>query len=286
MMTLYAQKDPDASSVAQFLQRRVARVLPLYFLVVMLAYLLTQAGAEWSLPVTNKNVLAHLLLWHGTEVVWTIPVEFQFYFVFPVLWLVGFYSRGALLALMCVIVAVVLLIGAPEFPVVVKFLPFFLVGMGVAMLPSKILINKASGLMNVVFVAAMLGYILSFPRVFSAFGMPTPPSPWVSPAAYLIVPPLLLWSALSASLARPVLANPLAVYAGTISYSAYLLHYPILKLLGQAPLFSEHTGLYAVAFFTLTVALSSLSYFAFEAPLRAWISRLGMRRADRSYSLT
>jgi len=60
------------------------------------------------------------------------------------------------------------------------------------------------------------------------------------------------------------------LWLGTISYSIYLWHYPILQWV-KAPLDGMNAGLagYLLAAVPLTIAVSALSYYAVERPFLA-----------------
>lgn len=80
MGRLYLDLPFSSSAVLTFFRRRVARVVPLYLVVVAIAFSLGLYG------VTQANLFEHLLFLRGSGVLWTIPVEVQFYALFPVLW--------------------------------------------------------------------------------------------------------------------------------------------------------------------------------------------------------
>jgi peptidoglycan/LPS O-acetylase OafA/YrhL len=88
--------------IALFLQRRAVRILPTYFLAMLMSLLLIatligqQTGTHWdvSVPVTGRDIWLHLLLVHdwfvGSAVkinhpFWSIGVEWKIYFLFPLL---------------------------------------------------------------------------------------------------------------------------------------------------------------------------------------------------------
>lgn len=89
-------------SLKQFYLRRVFRIFPPFYLVLLVAYLLTGLGAwregSLSLPavasqllhVTNYYIIQHGWwdgLAPGTWVYWSLAVEEHFYLIFPVLYL-------------------------------------------------------------------------------------------------------------------------------------------------------------------------------------------------------
>jgi len=65
---------------------------------------------------------------------------------------------------------------------------------------------------------------------------------------------------------NPVLEHRVGDYLGNISYSMYLLHFPVLLAMGQFGLAKGVGGL--LLFLGITVLASSLSYRFFERPMR------------------
>ena len=83
-----------------FYKKRARRILPTYYLslavcLLLIATLLNQkTGSPWDLafPVTTKDLITHFLLIHDAVkgsrdkinyALWTVPVEWRIYFVFP-----------------------------------------------------------------------------------------------------------------------------------------------------------------------------------------------------------
>ncbi len=76
-----------------YLWRRCLRILPAYY-VQLLIVLLAAAALTGSLPLTATQLLAHLVLWLNigpqpvaplVGVWWTLPIEFGFYLLLPLL---------------------------------------------------------------------------------------------------------------------------------------------------------------------------------------------------------
>jgi peptidoglycan/LPS O-acetylase OafA/YrhL len=73
-------------------------------------------------------------------------------------------------------------------------------------------------------------------------------------------------------------------FLGDISYSTYMLHFPMQLVLvlvalrfGLAPSFFMH-GIVMVAFLAILIGLGALSYFCFEKPMQDWLRRRWTRR--------
>jgi peptidoglycan/LPS O-acetylase OafA/YrhL len=277
MARLYIGEPATAANVGSFFRRRAARVVPLYLVVVLASYAWTKThGVGWpAYAVTDDNLAKHLLMWRGTDALWTIPVEIQFYLLFPVFWIVGRLSRPTLVFMIAALIVAIVVLRFPEVPIVARYLPFFLAGLAVSLVPAR---PDLPGI-RYLFFGCLALYVLSFPQVLKTLGL-SPPSliesdeasaPWFSPP-YLILIPSLLWLSLSAPVAQWVLANRMAVYAGTISYSTYLLHDPLLHALDTIPLLKANVWLFLPVFIAGIFSVASLSYFLIESPLRSLLS--------------
>lgn len=103
-------------NIPAFMTRRALRILPLYFIAVLMVWILARAGiASWNreaviyatffaynfLPADeNVNYLSHL---------WSLAVEEQFYLFWPILFM-ALYPRGILVPLALVIIAACLVV--------------------------------------------------------------------------------------------------------------------------------------------------------------------------------
>ncbi|MFM8892394.1 MAG: acyltransferase family protein, partial [Planctomycetia bacterium] len=246
-------------------RRRLARVVPLYVALVVASHLLHQyRGNPWPLynleALATTNLWTHLLFIRGTSVFWTIPVEVQFYAVFPLIWLL--YRWQGWTAALWLMLAIVVM-AASGFARVIELVPyatFFLSGCIAAMLPKP---ATTKGL-NTIFVVCCILYVATFPRIAALIGINTT-GVWLSPLYMLLIPVFLLAS-LHAPLAQRLLANSVARFFGNISYSVYLLHLPILLLLPSKSPTIWNLCLYTV----LTTVVSWLSFVILETPSRAW----------------
>ena len=100
---------------------------------------------------------------------------------------------------------------------------------------------------------------------------------WHDPLSVMAVSALLI----AALLSRPIkalLSTRIMIYLGTISYSMYLLHHPVIDMLAIHTSLRAHPIAFLLATFSLTAGLASLTYFGIER--RFW--RRGSYRSVRA----
>lgn len=274
----------DGRLWADYALRRVLRIWPLYLVVLFSAWALTRSGfAGWHYQLDDAALWRHLTLREGQSVLWSIPVEFVFYLVLPlVAWVLACSMARA-------------------WPWWLEALGFAaaLAAASLAWPPSEALENDVRlGPYLVIFLcgayAARLDHRLraaaSPPsaRTWAAVGLlavaalvSTVPVAW----AVLAGTPVdysfnhrwfvffgLAWSALLLAvlhgprwLRRPFAWAP-ARWVGVVSFSAYLWHMPVLDLMRAHGL----AGWPAPGWCALLAALvvAGVSFLLFERPWR------------------
>ena len=275
---LYLDRPFTAVSVQDYLTRRAARVLPMFYVIVTVALALHTVQSRTGLLVSIYPISLDQAFWHyailsGTSVLWTIPVEIHFYLLFIAIWWLRRSIGNIALGAICVSIMVLywaLPVDVPNQPRVFPYyLVFFLAGMLVERtLPMGRLPTPSLMWSWILAPAAILPFLI-YPKIWLA---PYQPG-WLSRAEYqqmwhdplyVIAVSALLVAALLSQPVKALLSTRIMVYLGTISYSMYLLHHPVIDML------AVHTSLraYPVAFllttFGFTAGLSSLTYFAIE----------------------
>jgi peptidoglycan/LPS O-acetylase OafA/YrhL len=243
MAALYLPQRFSPAHVAGFAVRRVARVAPLYLIVVMAAFaIVAQFGRDASpfahQSVTAENLWRHLALIEGVSVLWTIPVEMQFYALFVLLWAISAWRRAALLAVCAGLIAAHFLLYSGEFG---KSLPqtiaWFAAGVGIGALKPLHASAGFTHAASAALLSLLVATLLLLPNLGALVGIARPPGrfdtySWSHPL-YLLVTVGLLYAALHASIAPAMLANRVMRWLGAISYSVYLLHLPIIIYLDR-----------------------------------------------------
>ncbi|MHB8637787.1 MAG: acyltransferase family protein [Fimbriimonadaceae bacterium] len=259
-LAIHQRGDVGVKDVRGFLMRRCRRILPAYYaclaVSVLVSLTVTPRGHGMPyiqyLPVTSENVLAHVLLVHNLRpewmykingVLWSIAIEFQLYFLFPLL--ARIWRRigwGPLLLLTVAIsVGVALLV-----PRGVKLYPWFLslfflgmVGAWYGLRPTQ----RGSWL----WLVGAAGVAVCVAGTVAGW------SPIVTECGIAVTTLALLAGGTGAELAGR--RSPASVFAvkplaivGAFSYSLYLMHHPVLQ---------------AIAIFRPAVAQAPLREFAY-----------------------
>ena len=277
MGSLYLRSELTASAAFTFLQRRVARVIPLYLAIVAISYLWPLN--EWApfYAITDRNLPYHLLFWRGISVLWTIPVEVQFYLLFPFIWL-GYRLVGTAVLFFLAIIAIFALASSWTYPFIINYISYFFIGVAASLVPLSHANGKA---IDIAFVACLLAYVLSFPRINGV----EPSELWISPIYFLLIPATLLASSTS-KLGNRILGSPGLKILGDSSYSAYLLHLPVYHTLVFSDVLRSNVYLFLAVFLVATIAVSWLSFRFIETPARRWVNGLrlggGRQRVENS----
>ena len=269
---------PTVAALRRFAVHRMSRVLPLFYVAVLAAFV---APAPFAID-TLTDLLAHMSLVRGDRVFWTVPVEIGFYMIFPVLWLLR--DRAPMLlsvgALGLLALGVALRAVTQPSPVqllgVGWFLPAFALGVLACLaqrrelrLPCPDLVLAAGGVL----------LLLAYPRASQAlFGITT--SAWDRPGVLLLMPVLLL-AAVQAPLGGRVLGAAPARWVGKVSYSLYLWHLFVMAGIARLTGWAETAPwAYAAAVLVLSGLAAEASYRLIEAPSRRWLNaRLAEPRA-------
>ncbi|WP_299684375.1 acyltransferase [uncultured Tateyamaria sp.] len=284
MGRLYLGKPLTHANLVDYIWRRAARVLPLYYAVLALgAVLLFGFGTSPYMQEGAGDVFRAAALIYGTGVLWSIPVEIQFYVVFVAIWYAAARGRlGAmfvgLLIIQGVIVAAIYLTsglgkGLANTYTLAFWLHFFLFGTLLGHLSTKPAFMKRAN--------ARTPIVLGLSALILIAGLFTPPGIRHAlgiPSTFVFVGPisggypllLLLLGLLNFGALR-LFAGKIWRWLGKVSFSIYLLHMPVVAAVaaladdGPVPVWAK-----AALVFGLTFALSALT--------ERWIE-LGAQRA-------
>jgi peptidoglycan/LPS O-acetylase OafA/YrhL len=284
MGALYLNRKPNSAEVLRYGLHRLSRIAPLYLALVFISLI---CGALFAKSifynVHSGNLLQHLTFQRGTGVMWTIPVEVQFYACFVALWFVYSGARWAFL-LLCAGLIPWLWNAADDAQrigsTLLAWAPYFLAGLLVSRLPEEPAPSRVSNAFwSAVFIGAAASCLVLFPQIALEIGGPdlrddVHMDPWHNPWSYLVVA-VLLAATVRSPLAKTLLGNAPMIYAGAISYSLYLLHMPVIIALKRATPLAQYPELFLVATTVLTGLVASASFYLFEDPVRRRLNQLG-----------
>ena len=283
MAHIYLETPPTMSAMGSYALARTARVMPLFLGVVVACYVAKTSNTLSDLAfniMDLRSLLSHLLLLRGENVLWTIPPEIHFYIMFSCAWFLYPRFKKSLLVVSSVTLTTYIFGAWPEEPSasilglpttfsIVKALPYFLVGslLGLAFHHWQ----PQARLQSHWYAATLLLLPLLYPAIYStvtgqSHGM------WLDPGILVCVSLIFFAVVFLVPPGNPLLENKVGDKVGQVSYSLYLLHYPLLLALKKAGLATGVLGL--TIFLVLSMALAVASFFLVEAPAREKIRAL------------
>lgn len=229
---------------------------------------------ERSTTAYAADDTSSLLLLHT----WSLAIEWQWYLVLPVgMWLLHRYCtqplfKAAVLSLTLGAAALSLYLSS-RFPdksyyfFTARIFELLIGSCAVIFSADKFKLNSVcKSLLGGVSIAALF-YCATRENILMGF-------PDYHAIIVCLATALLLWRGGSdGSLSTKVLSFPPLVYIGTLSYSLYIWHWPVLAT--SSYLGFEHSTELTISYFILTFALGALSYVTIERKFRK--PQLGLR---------
>lgn len=256
--------------LAGYALRRVARILPLYLLVLLAAWAL--GGNGLGVPIDGTAVLRHLTLQEGRGIYWSIPVEFLYYLWIPPLALLLSTPLRWLAPL--ILVAVMLLFPGATAPAnsdaLRWYLPVLLCGSFAACVKLPASTARGSRWSADALLSALL--IGSAPLLF---GLPV--DQWHREfLAWGLLWSLVLLTAASRrfGLWQALFESRLLGLMGRCCFGLYLLHLPVIAVARRLPL---PTTLQAWLVPVLALLLAWLAHRSIERPAMQWVASRAAR---------
>ena len=314
---LFRELSTNTFSLKNFYLRRMRRILPAFFAVVIFVLVVggqlmvpgsddwnpTRRSALWSVffsgnifSAQNTDYFAPAVEVQPLNHLWSLGVEEQFYFLYPLILLVIMFvvrsasKQGEKLSTPVIWVLVLLAVlsfSGAFFPIsyhdtelVAYYLPHLrfgelLIGAILAVAVSNVTKEISSSRANVV---GSLGLLVLVVCLTISFPNKSPWFPGFAAAIPCIASAAVIYAGLGTNWVKTLLSNRAVVFVGKISYSLYLWHWPLLAfahyLLGK-----ELTPQVLAVVALLTVLFSIASYYFIEQPLRhrQWsFSRTGL----------
>ena len=268
-------------STMKYFIHRFFRIYPLYALVL--------AGHVMLRDIGPMQAVSHLFLTQGWGELWAIPVEFRYYLVVPMVCITAQWmgDRNAMLLLIAgVIGACAVGIAQPasvfsnELDLLPKTAPFALGSMlAIALHRARWGASTAyvpSAPLVIVSAVALAASTLLY-RGISTEGRDERVAPLLSVLIGVSVCGLML-AALRYPVAKRLLGSPALVFLGEVSFSIYLLHLFVIRLVRH--FHAMPTAVQAWAALLLSIALAWASYQLIERPGilagRALANRVGV----------
>ena len=288
-------KSEKGPNIRAYYGARLLRILPLYFLWVLLAAVLT---GEWSnaLKAFTFQFIGFDMFPYGI-VWWTLTTEVQFYLVLPFVWWAwiagGWYRFFLYLGLLfwLSVYLAVFEFGIVEQPAFSYWLtkslfgrlPAFLIGMLCAAVFFGPFYESKSGFFQKNRLASTVGFFAIFLALSLILQRTLNESDWITESKWHLhhTYEAILWGCLlllllaSKPLFYQILVNPLMALVGKLSYSIYLSHVAILyfmidgvrEMIGKEIYPDTLTAVYLPLVALLaTLVLSMLTYRYIERP--------------------
>lgn len=272
----FMQSKSSRSYWSNYFLRRFLRIYPLFFLALVIYGLLSFIGFPTSIDKI-KDIPLHMMLLRGESIFWSIPVEFKYYFLSPlIMWfchkvlkwnpLKLFITFAIIIALSIVLT---LYLNPPPYSTL-RYLPIFMVGTYISIYELLSQQNRQNPVsprtiqISTFFSLSFL--IISIPFYFEQiFGFEPD---FHSPLFYVPYATcwgiLLLASKYRIGLAKKITELKFLRFIGSISFSMYLFHMLFLYLVVRTEV-PQHLKVYT--FFALSILASSISYLLIERPL-------------------
>ncbi len=259
--------------------RRTLRIYPLFAIALVANHILISNGQTYAIDISSQDIIDHLLLQKGEAIFWSIPVEFLYYLLSPLIMLLFFkvykWNLWAVFITMLIIIGVATY-GAAEYDLskhsLLRFLPIFIVGSFLAVLESQFqkqlesLGKSKKRLLNIAAIMAFLIILISIPPYFkNLFGYYIDFKTYHYYTVYGLLWALILCSAkYGGGILERVLKWTGFRYFGVLSFSIYLLHLPVIFYFSNVHM---STPLKSGIVIAIVVMVATVSYFLIERPL-------------------
>lgn len=275
MGRLYLQRDFNAAEVKAYVSARVARVYPLFALIVLVAGVISYLMPTAPFGFQPSDIVPHLLLFGSASTIWTISVEFQFYALFIVIWFVyaRIPARDALLAGAVIVFSIAAVVFAEAGRIsLIRYLHLFTGGLLLSVLLKHPASDTARRASAIAFPVLLAGYGAAFLLVRQFYQLDLIYADLISCALCAA----LIYVAVAAPSSWParLLSLPPLVWMGEISFGVYLIHRIVQWGLTQAMPGLSGIGAFALVVL-LTLGLSSLTFLYYEKPARRALRKAG-----------
>ncbi len=285
MGSLYLSRGPTRPAIASYLASRIARIVPIYFAVVLASYAyahLVDSSFVYAMPFVQ---LLRQLTFNGSiSVFWSIGPEFQFYFLFVPLWLLSFRRNRIPYAMSLALLSLASLAMAAHVPGVLIASKFHIFACGLAAAEIRLNVpNLPARFTPVVHALCLIAVIMIMVSPGFAHWIgddrinihidPTLAEFFANPARVVLASCIVLGLSYPGAPGHWVLGSAPLRLLGAISFSVYLLHVAIYDLMTKAGLLGGFGPGWGAAWaMTAILAVSWVSYQLIERPARQWLA--------------
>lgn len=283
---ILSQKDHffTIRTMTTYFKRRVTRIFPLYIIFLLFALFI----AQLEFKITNTRVfyapfdlswnqlVQHIFLQEGKGVAWSIPVEFKYYFMLPVIgWIIckplqnNIYKSAIFLTLLFIITNF-LRPAEIELLSTMSYVEAFLLGAMAAVIKENLdsgKVNFGQSVKHLTYLG-LIGIIITIPALYSLLIQSPVKSNFFHDKILMLSCfwfLILLGLISSETLFSKILTTKPAKFLGKISFSLYLFHSTIINLI--YPTIGQTNKILACwLIFIISILVSYTTYLLIERP--------------------
>jgi peptidoglycan/LPS O-acetylase OafA/YrhL len=289
---LYLPKDLTPARLGTYLAARISRIVPLYYTLVIAGYLVGRfVDPEFTYAMSNIDLLRNLAFVGNTSVFWSIGPEFQFYFLFPVLWWIWRRPSPANLGwgVPVAFAVIVVLLFRASWPgiIVLSKIHIFLAGIFIATVRPRLVDAIDPRTVRIAqYGALLILLLLLLPRevvgnnIYPLTKLDVKHNLYYQDFGKLFALSFVVFAfTFETRFANALFANRLMTLLGKYSFSIYLLHVPLLYVAERIGLFGRLSVWVAFPIvLVVLLGICALSFRLLEEPLRVASGRTAPQR--------
>lgn len=266
----------------KYLIKRILRIYPLFIGALSVYYALNQFGyVIWKFDL--RDLFLNLLLHDGVGVFWAIPVEFQYYFIIPLVSFVLLKYKNNFFSVTILSFSFIILysyfVKSVYKPNITPFLAVFYMGSFLAYLQkayegkkfTKRENLKVKFYLNFICLLVILCYIIIIPKFYGYIVGRNISIGYFHHEFYFFgfLSSVLIFTVINSDgIANKLFSSYFFNFIGNISFSMYLGHYIVLAGISKFSHFL-FPSISFILFLLLTTIFSYFSYMFIEKPLYA-----------------